>query len=526
MKSIWYLFLSSFIIICLSCSVPLSVKAQESSLLEINNLCEYGEGDIPSGKKLKKKNGYQYYINDDGTVTTFYYYGTKKDVVIPSKIAGKKVTCIGAETFLDNFEITSVEIPNTVTSIGDCAFSNCTALKKVSIPKSVKEIGTAVFTSSSKLETIQVDLNNPYFVSADHVLYNKNQTILYAYPAGKKESSFTVPSGVVCIEAHAFSDCDNLKEIVISDSVSEIGSGAFAYSDQLERVTLSKNIKEIPARLVEDCVKIKSFVIPEQVTKIGENAFYGCNALTLVKMPNSIEEIGALAFYNCNNLPRIDIMNNQCVIRDEMDVFDESTVIYCNQNSTAMQYALKYGNMYFLLGEDVYPASVTLNKDNYVYNGKVQHPNVIVKDTKGNVVDPSHYKVSYVGKCKQIGFYQIQVLFDGKYIGRLNKEFKIIPKSVKITSVKSQSKGFIVKWKKQNLKKAYYEIQYATNKKFKNAKKIKISKMSTKSRIVKKLKPNKKYYVRMRVCKGTYKDIYYYVLKSKWSKVKTVKTKK
>lgn len=525
MKRIRYLLISSFVIICLSCSVPLSVKAQESSLLNDSNLCEYGEGDIPSGKKLKKKNGYQYYINDDGTITTFYYYGIKKNVVIPSKIAGRKVTCIGAETFLDNFEITSVKIPNTVTSIGDCAFSNCKALKKVSIPKSVKEIGTAVFTYSSKLKTIQVDADNKYFVSIAGVLYSKDQTILYAYPAGKKKSSFTVPDGVTCIQDYAFSDCDYLKKIVVTDSVKTIGTGAFAYSDQLESITLSNSITEISARLVEDCVKLKFFVIPDQVTKIGENAFYGCNDLTSVKMPNNIEEIDALAFYNCNKLTRIDIINNQCMIRDEMDVFDESTVIYCNQDSTAMKYALKYGHMYFLLGEDAYPASVTLNKDDYVYNGKVQYPTVIVKDTEGNVVDSSYYSVSYIGNCKEIGFYQIQVKFYGKYIGRLNKEFQIIPKGVKVTSVKPQSKGFTIRWKKQNLKKAYYEIQYATNKKFKNAKIVKVSKISKKSRIVKKLKPNKKYYVRMRVCKGTYKDIYYYVLKSEWSKVKTVKTK-
>lgn len=525
MKKIWYL-LISILITCLISNISWTVQAQEFSLLNNTSLSEYGEGNIPSGKKIKKKNGYQYYVNDDGTVTTVYYYGTKKDVVVPSKIDGKKVTCIGADTFLDNFEITSVKIPDTVTSIGDCAFCNCIKLKKVTISKSVKEMGIAVFTYSSNLKTIQVDSDNPYFVSIGNVLYSKDQTILYTYPAGKKKSSFTVPNGVTCIKDYAFSDCDNLKKIVVSDSVNVIGTGAFAYNDNLESVELSNNMKEIPARLVEDCVKLQSIVIPVDVTKIGENAFYGCDNLTSVKMPNNIEEIDALAFYNCNKLTRIDIKNNQCVIRDEMDVFDESTVIYCNQDSTAMEYALKYGHMYFLLGEDVYPASVVLDKEYYVYNGRVQHPGVIVRDTQGNVVDSSYYTVSYIGDCKEIGLYQIQVNFNQRFAGRLIKEFEIIPKGVKVNSVKAQSKGFVIRWKKQNLKKAYYEIEYATNKKFKNSKIIKVSKMNKKSRIIKKLKPNKKYYVRMRVCKETYKDIYYYVIESQWSKTFTVKTKK
>lgn len=525
MKKIRYIVL--FIFIFVNCSISSVVIAKDNISSDIRKeISEYSEGYIHSGKKLKKKNGYQYYINDDKTITTTYYYGKEKEVVIPSKIDGKKVTCIGAETFLDNFEITSVKIPNSVTSIGDCAFCNCTALEKITISKNVKEIGTAVFAYSEKLKTIKVDSDNQYFTSVGNVLYSKDQTILYAYPAGKKKSSFIVPNGVCSIEEYAFSNCDNLKNIVVSDSVKVIENGAFAYSDQLESVKLSDHITEIPARLVEDCVKLQSIVIPDKVRKIGENAFYGCYNITSIKMHDNIEEIGALAFYNCNELNRIDILNDICVIYDEMDVFDESTVIYCNENSTAMKYALTYGNMYFLLGEDIYPASVDLVENYYVYNGNVQHPDIIVKDVEGNIVDSSQYTVSYIGECKEIGFYQIYVNFNQKYVGRLIKEFKIIPKSVTITSVKPQSKGFIIKWKKQNLKKAHYEIQYSTNKNFKNSNIIKVSKMNKKSRIVKKLKPKKKYYVRMRVCKGTYKDIYYYVIKSQWSKAMKVKTKK
>ncbi len=522
----WYFLFGILIILCYFNYPCLFVQAKDYNLLSRNSQYQYGESNIPKEKKIKKKNGYQYYINDDGTVTTFYYYGNKKDVVIPSKIDGKKVTSIGSETFLDNFEITSIKIPDTVISIGDCAFSNCTELKSIYIPKSVKSIGDCVFTCSSKLNLIEVHKDNLYFMTLDNVLYSKDGKILYAYAAGKIDNSFTTPDGVVYIKNHAFSDCDNLKNIVILDSVTDIGSGAFAYSNQLESLILSNNITEISAGLVEDCKKIKSIVIPNHVQKIGENAFYGCDNLTSVKLSDSVSQIDALAFYNCNKLTRIDILNNQCIIYDEMDVFDESTVIYCNENSTAMQYALKYGNMYFLLGENIYPKSIILDKEYYVYNGKVQYPHIIIKDTAGNIIDDSHYVITYIGKCKNIGFYRIDVNFKGKYNGRLYTEFKIIPKTMKIQSIKPMSKGFRILWKKQKLKNAYYQIEYATNKKFKNSKKIKIKKVEKKSHFIKKLKPKKKYYVRMRICKGVYKDIYYYELKSEWSKVIKVKTKK
>ena len=87
-----------------------------------------------------------------------------------------------------------------------------------------------------------------------------------------------------------------------------------------------------------------------------------------------------------------------------------------------------------------------------------------------------------------------------------------------ITSVKSQSKAFTVKWKKKSGITGY-QIQYSTNSKFKKGNKsIKIKNSKTISKKITKLKAAKKYYVRIR----TYKGKKY----SKWSKVKSIKTPK
>ena len=87
-----------------------------------------------------------------------------------------------------------------------------------------------------------------------------------------------------------------------------------------------------------------------------------------------------------------------------------------------------------------------------------------------------------------------------------------------ITSVKSQSKAFTVKWKKKSGITGY-QIQYSTNSKFKkNNKKIKIKNAKTVSKKITKLKASKKYYVRIR----TYQGKKY----SKGSKVKSIKIPK
>lgn len=58
---------------------------------------------------------------------------------IPREYEGKPVTAIKDEAFLQNDEITSVIIPNTVISIGDEAFAKCTSLTTVEYKGTMEE---------------------------------------------------------------------------------------------------------------------------------------------------------------------------------------------------------------------------------------------------------------------------------------------------------------------------------------------------------------------------------------------------
>ena len=91
-----------------------------------------------------------------------------------------------------------------------------------------------------------------------------------------------------------------------------------------------------------------------------------------------------------------------------------------------------------------------------------------------------------------------------------------------ITSVKAENKTIKVKWKKRaNI--TGYQIQVATDKKFKkNAKTVVVKKQKTTTATIKKLKSKKKYYVRIR----TYKNSNNKKIYSPWSKVKSTKTPK
>ncbi len=99
--------------------------------------------------------------------------------------------------------------------------------------------------------------------------------------------------------------------------------------------------------------------------------------------------------------------------------------------------------------------------------------------------------------------------------------------ATKIKSLKKAKKSFKVKWTKKSSVSGY-EIKYSTSKKFKkkasSTTKVKgANKSSKKIKKLKgkKLKSNKRYYVKVRAYKVVNGKTYY----SKWSKVKSVKTK-
>ncbi len=165
--------------------------------------------------------------------------------------------------------------------------------------------------------------------------------------------------------------------------------------------------------------------------------------------------------------------------------------------------------------------TVKLKTTKYVYNGKVRTPAVIVKDANGKTVSSKYYTVKYAKGRKKVGRYSVKITFKGKYSGTKKQYFTIVPKTTAISTLTATKKSIKVKWKQRTKQVSGYQIQYATSKSFKSKKTITIKNYKTTVKSIKKLKRNKKYYFRIRTYKVVNGKKYY----SKWSKIKSIKTK-
>ena len=217
------------------------------------------------------------------------------------------LTEIGAWTFYNCTNLTSVILPNSITSIGNDAFNSCHKLISVPIPYSVKNISYAVFRDCFSMTDIYVDDSNTNYCSVDGVLFSHDKKVLVAYPDGK-QGAYSIPNSVIEIGNCAFSSCKGLTSVLIPNSVTIIGFDAFYECRALSSLTIPNSVTTIRYAAFTFCTGLTSITIPSSVTNMEYFVFDGCTGLTsmIVDSDNpkydSRENCNAIIETNTNSL--------------------------------------------------------------------------------------------------------------------------------------------------------------------------------------------------------------------------------
>ena len=231
-------------------------------------------------------------------------------VKLESVSFSEKITEIKKETFAGCEKLKTVTLPANLTAIGENAFAYCTSIESIVIPAKVTQLGEATdgsitaFAMATSLKTITVDENNAKYASKDGVLYGKDEkgvlvTILYC--------------PIVNTPAEG--------KFVVSETVTRIETGAFAYNRGIEKIEFDNPAEDFAFgnKVFASCEGLKEISLPKGMTVIGESMFEGCTTLEKVFIPNTVVSIQKAAFRMCGSLKTVEFEQggtNDLIVED------------------------------------------------------------------------------------------------------------------------------------------------------------------------------------------------------------------
>ncbi len=285
----------SFILFCLSCSIP----SLATIIFTIDSI-KYSLNDYPPYT----------------TATVRNCYKNQKNISIPAVIDGRAaglsdsaivVTRISSYAFQDNRIVENISLPNTIKtisnygfygshiknislpdsiSIGDYAFAFC-YLTSISLPNSTTNIGKYAFMNNWELKSVIIPssirtLKNGTFKDCEYL------------------ETVEIPEGVSTIGYQAFYNCKNLENVSLPNSIKSIGQEAF-YNTAITTIHLSDSITSIGKKAFENCSKLEKIDLPNSLTAIEERTFLDCANLSL-SIPPSVTTIGDYAIHEIKNI--------------------------------------------------------------------------------------------------------------------------------------------------------------------------------------------------------------------------------
>nr|WP_319488546.1 leucine-rich repeat protein [uncultured Caproiciproducens sp.] len=261
---------------------------------------------------LFKDNGSNYEMTN--------YYGNKSGIEIPTELYGKSINPAIDESKLKSSSITAyyngsgLYKESTYSTLIDADDGYRNIISDINFFNGITTIGDYAFVGCTGLTSITI----PESISS----------IGSAAFASSGLTSIELNSKLESIGKFAFRYCTGLTSLRIPDSVKTISDTAFADCENLTKLVVDSanlNYAAVDGVLYSHdkntlkCFpggKTGEYKIPLNVSSIGDYAFMGCTGLTGITIPNNVSSIGDFAFMGCTGLTGITIPNNVSSIGD------------------------------------------------------------------------------------------------------------------------------------------------------------------------------------------------------------------
>ena len=215
------------------------------------------------------------------------------------------------------YNITQVNLPNTITAINDNAFKDCFNLQTLNMPEGLESIGVEAFSNCTSLSSITIPSTVTY-IGENAFEGCRIRGLENVSWIGHSDFDISDYGGIaydvqvingMVIEGDTLTECvGSLTEAVIPNQVKNIGFQAFASQTNLTSVTLPSGLTYIDYSAFER-TDITEITIPSNVTTIEYGAFSMCRELKTVNIlsPNvNLDGAFAYCYLDRNNISWVD----------------------------------------------------------------------------------------------------------------------------------------------------------------------------------------------------------------------------
>lgn len=187
----------------------------------------------------------------------------------------------------------------TVENIGKALRSNENAKVNLDLSETtgLESIPLAAFSECSNLTNIELPES---LTSIDDTAFGRCTSL----------TNIEIPESVTSIGTFVFEGCTSLTEIRIPARVTTIDDYAFYGCSSLIDIKIPTSVTRIGRWTFGECISLKNIEFPASVTSIGDNAFTNCKSFTDVKIPANLTDIGFYAFDGCRNVTSLYVENN------------------------------------------------------------------------------------------------------------------------------------------------------------------------------------------------------------------------
>lgn len=236
------------------------------------------------------------------------------DNLVKVTIAGD-VESVGYRAFAECENLRTITVGDGVSLIDTAAFSNNKGLVNVSLGANVKDLGSGVFAGCSNLSELSLSVGNGYLHYSNGVLYDDEETIIYALMPACEKGAYTVPRTVKEIKGYAFWGNPYLERVVLGSGLYEIPNYAFSNCLNLRQVEIPLPVHGIGSKAFEDCVNLETVEIPDSMMQISNSAFDGCPRVKLNATPGTYgaEFAAELQKSEVEEIEYEDIQNSQVI---------------------------------------------------------------------------------------------------------------------------------------------------------------------------------------------------------------------